>query len=60
MLPAGQSFNKNFFAGTVLPSIVQDRELSRPKLKASGTFLDLDNAQPHFTSDKYDKLGSKA
>jgi hypothetical protein len=38
MLPVGQSFDKNFFAGTVLPSIVVDRALSRPKLKTSGTY----------------------
>jgi hypothetical protein len=31
MLPAGQSFNKGFFASTVLPSIVDDRALSCPK-----------------------------
>jgi hypothetical protein len=59
MLPAGQNFNKDFFAGTVLPSIVDDRALIFPKPKASGTVLHLDNAQPHLTSDKYDKFGIK-
>jgi hypothetical protein len=38
MLPAQQSFNKNFFAGTVLLHVVEDRELTRPKLKAHGLF----------------------
>jgi hypothetical protein len=38
MLPAGQTFNKDFFAATVLPSIVDDRALSRPKLKAMELF----------------------
>jgi hypothetical protein len=44
MLPVGQSFNKDFFDGTVLPSIVNDRAIGRPKWKASGTFFHLDNA----------------
>jgi hypothetical protein len=59
MLLAGQSFNKDFFAGTMLPSIVDNRALSGPKLKASGTCLHLDNARPRLTSDKYDKFGIK-
>jgi hypothetical protein len=59
MLPAGQSLNKDFFAGTMLPSIVDDRALSRPMLKASGTFLSLESAQSHLTSDKYDNCGIK-
>jgi hypothetical protein len=42
VLPAGQSFNKDFFAGTGPPIIVDNRALSRPKSKASGTFLHLD------------------
>jgi hypothetical protein len=33
VLPAGQSFNKEFFAGKVLPNIVNDRALSRPTLE---------------------------
>jgi histone-lysine N-methyltransferase SETMAR len=45
--------------GKVLLSIVDDRVLSRPKLKASGTFLHLNNARPHLTSDRYDKSGIK-
>jgi hypothetical protein len=44
VLPAGQRFNKDFFAGAMLPNIVDDRALSRPKLKANGTFLDLDDS----------------
>jgi hypothetical protein len=59
MLAVVQSLNKDFFAGTVLPSIVDDRALSRPKLKASGIFLHLDNAQPHLASDKYGTFGIK-
>jgi hypothetical protein len=42
MLPEGQSLNKDLFAGTVPPNIVDERTLSRPKLKASGTFLQID------------------
>jgi hypothetical protein len=59
MLPAGQCFNKDFFAGTVLPSIADDRVLSPPKLKANETFLYLDNARPHLTSDRYKRFGLK-
>jgi hypothetical protein len=59
MLPAGPSLNKHFFAGAVIPSIVNDRASNCPKLKASGIFLGLDNARPHFTFGKYDKLRSK-
>jgi hypothetical protein len=43
-LPAGQSFNKDSFSGTALPSIVDDRTLTRLKLKTSVAFLHLDNA----------------
>jgi histone-lysine N-methyltransferase SETMAR len=57
MLPAGQSFNKEFFAGTVLPRIVDDRALSRPQLETSGSFHDRDKA--HLTSGKYDKFEIK-
>jgi histone-lysine N-methyltransferase SETMAR len=59
MLPAGQSFNKDFFTGTVLPAIVEDRAQNRPKMKANGTFLHLDNARPHLTSAQYAELGIK-
>jgi hypothetical protein len=57
ILPAQQSFNKDFFAGTVLLHVVEDRELTRPKLTAHGTFLHLDNASPHPTSEKDDEYG---
>jgi hypothetical protein len=43
----------------VPPSIVDDRALNRPKLKASGTFLHRVNERPRLTSDKYDKFGIK-
>jgi hypothetical protein len=59
MLPAQQRFNKDFFAGTVLLHVVEDRVLTRPKLKAHGPFLHLDNAPPHLTSEKYDEYGIK-
>jgi hypothetical protein len=58
-LPAGQSLNKDFFAGTVPPSIVDDRALSRPKIAASGAFLHLDEARPHLTSDQCGKFTIK-
>jgi hypothetical protein len=55
MLPVQQSFNKDFFAGTILLHVVEDRELTRPKLKAHGTFVHLDNVPPHLISEKYDE-----
>jgi hypothetical protein len=58
MLPAQQSFNKDFFAGTVLLPVAEDRQVTRPKLKAHGTFLHLDKAPPHLTSEKCDEYGS--
>jgi hypothetical protein len=50
VLPAGRSFNKDFFAGTLLPSIVDDKALSRRELKANGPFRHLDKnpTSPHF------------
>jgi hypothetical protein len=59
MLPAGQASNKGFFAGTVTLSIIDDKVLSRPKVKASGLVLHLDNVRLHITSDKYDKVRIK-
>jgi histone-lysine N-methyltransferase SETMAR len=56
-LPVGQSFNKDFFACTMLPSIVDDRALSCPELKTSCPFAHLDNARSRLTSDQYDKFG---
>jgi hypothetical protein len=44
MLDAQQSFNKGFFAGTVLPHLFQDRGLIRSNLTARGTFLDVNRA----------------
>jgi hypothetical protein len=41
MLPAGQSFNMDFFIGTMLPSIAEDRAQTRPKMTARRTFLQL-------------------
>jgi hypothetical protein len=35
MLPAQQSFNKDFFAGTVVLYVVEDRELTRQEHRAS-------------------------
>jgi histone-lysine N-methyltransferase SETMAR len=57
MLPAGQSFNMDFFRGTVLPTIAEDRAQTRPKLKARRTFLHLDNARPHLTPEQYNDYG---
>jgi hypothetical protein len=57
MLPAQQSFNKDFFAGTVVLHLVEGTEPTRPKLKAHGAFLHLDLAPPHLTSEKSDEYG---
>jgi hypothetical protein len=60
MMPhAQQSFNKDCFVGTVLLRVVEDRELTRPKVQAHGTFRHFDNAPPHLTSERYDDDGIK-
>jgi hypothetical protein len=59
ILHAPHSFNNDFFAGTVLSSIVGKRALSHPELKARETFLRFGNAGPHFASDKCDKFAMK-
>jgi hypothetical protein len=59
MLHERQSFNKDFFAGTRLPNTVDDKALSRPKLKASGILFFFDNAHFHLTSDKHNRLEIK-
>jgi hypothetical protein len=57
MFPAQQNFNKDFFSGPVLRHLVECRPQNRPKLKARGTFLHLDNALPHLTCERYDEYG---
>jgi hypothetical protein len=47
MLPPRQRVNRDFFGNTVLSSLIDDRALSRRKLKVRGMFLPLDNARPH-------------
>jgi hypothetical protein len=59
MLSAQQNFNKDFLSGIVLWRIVECRAQNRAKLKTRGTFLNLDNAPPYFTSEKYDEYGIK-
>jgi histone-lysine N-methyltransferase SETMAR len=59
ILPPGQSFNRDFFLDNVLLKIVDDRALRRPRLKARGTFLHLDNARPHLCNDAFEDLGIK-
>jgi hypothetical protein len=56
---AWQSFNKDFFAGTVLPNIANNSALNRSKLKTSGTFPHLDDSGLHLAFNKDDKLGLK-
>jgi histone-lysine N-methyltransferase SETMAR len=57
MLPVGESFNAVFFADTVLPSVIEDRALTRPRLRARDIFLHLDNARHHLTPEKFAELG---
>jgi hypothetical protein len=57
MLAIAENFNKKFFAGTILPSIVADKAQTRIRLKARGTVLYLDNARSHLTSEQYANCG---
>jgi hypothetical protein len=53
----GQGFNRDFFVDNVLPKIIDDRVLGRPKLKALRTFPHVDKARPHLCSNKFEELG---
>jgi histone-lysine N-methyltransferase SETMAR len=46
-LPEGQKYNSQFFAETILPSLVTRLSVRRPKLKATAAHLHLENAKPH-------------
>jgi hypothetical protein len=46
-LPHGQKYNSHFFKEIILPSIVENLSLARPKLKATTVHLHIDNAKPH-------------
>jgi hypothetical protein len=46
-LPQGQNYNPHFFTEIILPSIVENRSVSRPKLKATAANLHINNAKPH-------------
>jgi histone-lysine N-methyltransferase SETMAR len=46
-LPQGQNYNSHFFTEIILPSIVENLSVARPKLKATAAHLHIDNAKPH-------------
>jgi hypothetical protein len=48
MLSAMESFNKDFFPGTLPLSLAEARGRKHPNLRASGHFLGLDRARCHF------------
>jgi hypothetical protein len=46
-LPQGQNYNSYFFTEIILPSIIENLSVARPKLKATAARLHIDNAKPH-------------
>jgi hypothetical protein len=43
----GQNYNSHFFTEIILPSIIENLSVARPKLKATAAHLHIDNAKPH-------------
>jgi histone-lysine N-methyltransferase SETMAR len=46
-LPQGQNYNSHFFKEIILPIIVENLSIVRPKLKATAAHLHIDNTKPH-------------
>jgi hypothetical protein len=46
-LPQGQNSNSDFFTEIILPSIVENLSIARPKLKATAAHLHINNAKPY-------------
>jgi hypothetical protein len=46
-LPQRQNCNSHFFTEIILPSIVENISVARPKLKATAVNMHMDNAKPH-------------
>jgi histone-lysine N-methyltransferase SETMAR len=47
LLPQEQNYNSHFFTEIILPSIVENLSVARPKLKATAAYPHIDNAKPH-------------
>jgi hypothetical protein len=47
LLPQGQNYNSYFFTEIIVPSIVENLSVARPKLKAIAAHLHIDNAKPN-------------
>jgi histone-lysine N-methyltransferase SETMAR len=56
-LPQGQNYNSQFFIETVLPSIEMKLSQRRPRLRATGAHLHMDNAKPHRSKKSIEKAG---
>jgi hypothetical protein len=56
-LPQGQNYNSHFFTEIILPSIVENLLVARPKLKATAAHLHRDNAKPHAYRLSLQKIG---
>jgi hypothetical protein len=46
-LPQGQNYNSHFFMEIILPNIVENLSVARPKLKAAAAHPHINNAKPH-------------
>jgi hypothetical protein len=56
-LPEKDNFTREFCAKKVLDDFDKERAEKRPKKRARGTFLHLDNAPAHRAGDDFDRLG---
>jgi histone-lysine N-methyltransferase SETMAR len=55
-LPQGQNYNLHFFTEIILPSIVENLSVARPKLKATAPHLHIENAKPHNSRSSLQKI----
>jgi hypothetical protein len=46
-LPQRQKYNSYFLMEIILPSILENLSVARPKLKATAAHLHIDDAKPH-------------
>jgi hypothetical protein len=52
----GQNYNSHFFTEIILPSIVENFSVSRPKLKITTAHVHIDNAKPHNSRLSFQKI----
>ena len=56
-LPRGQSFNKEFYLGSVIKPFCKRIGKSRRQVQNKKVVIHMDNARPHLVNEELDKLG---